>query len=1210
VEFQILGPLRVVDDGRDLTPARLKQRALLALLLVRREEVVPGSVLIEALWGEEPPGTAQTALYGHVSVLRKLLGQERIRTRPPGYLLRAAAGEIDLTRFESLLAAARQGADPAERSARLAEALALWRGEPLADLRYESFAQPEIVRLQELRLGALEDRIDADLALGRHAELVAELEPLVAEHGARERLRGQLMLALYRCGRQADALHAFQRGRHALVEELGIEPGPALQQLERKILNQDPALELEAPAAPAPPAVGAALPEVRRVATTSAALIGRERERGVLDDRLDRAAAGEGGVFLLAGEAGVGKTSLAQAALGECALLVLRCACSEQGRAPYAPLIAALRAYDRIASGALAESGRLTSHLAVLLPELGPAPAVVDHLSLAQALRDAFAGIARHQPAVVFLDDLQWGDEATLELLPSLASSVAGPLLFLAVYRSDEIPRAHPLRRTRAELRRGARLDELMLEPLDQGHAAKLASRILGRSPGPRLAQRIFERTEGVPLFVEELAAALSAGRRLEEQGDALELPAGHEVPLPDTVRETVLLRTDRLTQAGRHALEVAAVAGARVDLGLVADLAGVPGLEEAIEQGFLVEVEEGRAAFRHALVREAVYAEIPWTRRRVQHRRLAEILERAGAQPQLLAEHWLAASEPERARPKLLAAAEAFCAVHAYRDASRLGRRALELWPEGEDEAGRLVALERLGLCAKLSGELAEAARVWEEVVDTRRAGGDSEALGEAERRLAAVYELAGAWERAGAARTRSAEAFAACGLPAEAATERLTAAAHLQAAGWLSAALELVTRSSKDVELAARGELRARALALEGQVRAKLGEGETGVALVRSALALALAENAAPAVADAYFRLGSALEHAAAYPAAIDAYATAYDYCQREGVEGPGDVCFACLTPIMVHTGEWQRATEVCREVLEGETAPPLARMVASGELGHVYALRGEPGRARRLLAEALAFARQNAIFGLEIEATHALARVDGLVAKDDEAAERMRELIARWQTREERHYSVAALRWATTLFARRGDVPGAGSCADALARIAAATGDTEAVAALAHALGELALLNGDADGAARQFTRALELLIDASAPYERAETQVRAAVALAAAGERQTAVDRLTDAYRTARKLGARPLASSAAEELQALGEPVEGRSAGLSRREVEVLRFAAEGLTNREIAARLFLSKRTVDMHVRNLLAKLGCRSRVEAAQRARSLELIE
>jgi DNA-binding SARP family transcriptional activator/pimeloyl-ACP methyl ester carboxylesterase len=259
LEYELLGPLRVVEGGRDVTPPRPKQRALLAMLLLHREEVVPGAQLIEALWGEEPPGTAQTALYGHVSALRKLIGADRIRTRPPGYLLRVSAGEVDVARFESLVAQARERDDPDERSACLREALALWRGEPLAELRYEAFAEREIARLEELRLAAVEDLVDAELALGRHHELVAELEPLVAEHPFRERLRGQLMLALYRCGRQADALHGFQSGRRALVEQLGIDPGPALRQLELRILRQDPGLDLPAagarPSARSEPAV-------------------------------------------------------------------------------------------------------------------------------------------------------------------------------------------------------------------------------------------------------------------------------------------------------------------------------------------------------------------------------------------------------------------------------------------------------------------------------------------------------------------------------------------------------------------------------------------------------------------------------------------------------------------------------------------------------------------------------------------------------------------------------------------------------------------------------------------------------------------------------------------------------------------------------------------------------------------------------------------
>ena len=245
MQFQLLGPLRVVEGDRDLTPPRPKQRVLLAMLLLHREQVVAGPQLIEALWGEEPPESAQTALHGHISALRKLIGADRIRTRPPGYMLQVSADEVDLAQFESLVAQARERDDPAQRSSRLLEALELWSGEPLADLRYEPVAQREVARLEELRLGALEERIDCDLALGRHHELVSELEPLVAAHPFRERLCGQLMLALYRCGRQADALHVLQSERQKLAEELGLAPGPALQELERRILNQDPSLDHE-----------------------------------------------------------------------------------------------------------------------------------------------------------------------------------------------------------------------------------------------------------------------------------------------------------------------------------------------------------------------------------------------------------------------------------------------------------------------------------------------------------------------------------------------------------------------------------------------------------------------------------------------------------------------------------------------------------------------------------------------------------------------------------------------------------------------------------------------------------------------------------------------------------------------------------------------------------------------------------------------------
>src|SRR5215207_8381816 len=245
LDFRILGALEVVEDGRSLRLGGAKQRSVLAVLLIHRREVVSADRLIDALWGERPPATAAKAIQVHVSHLRKALGAERLVTGGGGYMLDVEPGQVDVDRFERLAKEDREAldrGDPGAAAERLREALGLWRGPPLADLAYESFAQNEIGRLEEARLAALEDRIDAELALGRHAALVAELEALVAEHPTRERLRGQLMLALYRSGRQGDALESYRDAQRTLDRELGLEPGPELQRLERAILDQDAAI--------------------------------------------------------------------------------------------------------------------------------------------------------------------------------------------------------------------------------------------------------------------------------------------------------------------------------------------------------------------------------------------------------------------------------------------------------------------------------------------------------------------------------------------------------------------------------------------------------------------------------------------------------------------------------------------------------------------------------------------------------------------------------------------------------------------------------------------------------------------------------------------------------------------------------------------------------------------------------------------------------
>jgi len=242
LEFRILGPFEAARSGRVLEIPAGKPRALLALLLLRRGEVVSVDTLVDELWGETPPQTAAKNVQGYVARLRRALGDGMLATRSPGYALRLDDGALDSARFEALVEQARHD-EPATASDHLREALALWRGPPLADFAYESFAQDEIRRLEHLRLGAVEDRIEADLALGRHEQVMPELESLVAAHPLRERLQGQLLVALYRSGRQAEALEAYRAARRRFVDELGVEPGPELQVLERKILQHDPGLQ-------------------------------------------------------------------------------------------------------------------------------------------------------------------------------------------------------------------------------------------------------------------------------------------------------------------------------------------------------------------------------------------------------------------------------------------------------------------------------------------------------------------------------------------------------------------------------------------------------------------------------------------------------------------------------------------------------------------------------------------------------------------------------------------------------------------------------------------------------------------------------------------------------------------------------------------------------------------------------------------------------
>jgi DNA-binding SARP family transcriptional activator len=423
MDYRILGPLEALDGERQLPLGGAKQRAVLCLLLLHGNETLTRDVIVDALWGEDAPPTAVKVLQNCVSALRKELPPDTIRTIAGAYGLRLELDELDRDRFERLLAEARatlEAGDHADASEQLRRALGLWRGAPLSDFSYEGFAQDEIKRLEELHVAALEDRIEAELALGRHDQLVPELEGLATRHPLRERLRGQLMLALYRAGRQAEALEAYRAARRALLAELGIEPGRALRDLEQGILAQDPALDV---------APRQSQPVSRPGRAAASPLEGRVDELAQLEAGLDDALAGRGRLFVVVGDAGTGKTRLADELASNAKRRGTRILWGRGwdggGAPPYWPWTQALREALPAASSDEPEA-QFRFFAAVT-----------------QVLRDQAAA----QPLLLVLDDLQAADEASILLLEFVATELPEmPALVVALGR-PEIARLEELER-------------------------------------------------------------------------------------------------------------------------------------------------------------------------------------------------------------------------------------------------------------------------------------------------------------------------------------------------------------------------------------------------------------------------------------------------------------------------------------------------------------------------------------------------------------------------------------------------------------------------------------------------------------------------------------------------------------------------------------------------------------------------------------------
>jgi DNA-binding CsgD family transcriptional regulator/tetratricopeptide (TPR) repeat protein len=971
---------------------------------------------------------------------------------------------------------------------------------------------------------------------------------------------------------------------------------------------------------------------------TSPVLVGRRDELGVLGGVLDRAAAGEFAVATIGGEAGIGKTRLSMQA-GEWArrqgftVLVGGCLDIGESTVPYAPLLEALRQlWAEFDSDALTEVlGPAGAELGSLVPELGP-PMAADAAPGAgrvfELLRGVLQRLAQRQPVLVIIEDLHWADHGTRDLLRYLSRNLHAPAALITTYRSEELPQRYPARKLVADLHRHPGCQHLQLPPLTGAELRELAGAILGHPAAPDVVRELAARAQGNPFYAEELLAARDQGMRV-----------------PEVLRNLLLLRVAELGPDERRVLRIAAVGGTRVPHELLAAVAGEPDtaltglLRTAVEHHILtVAPATGGYLFRHALLREVLYEDLLPGERRVLHTAFATALagrsggsspaERAGELGQL-AYHWDAGGHPAEALLASVQAGLAAEAASAPGDAERHYDRALQLWDQAPQAAARSpldrhALLWRAAQTAHVAGDYPRAiALIGEALAATDP---DREPL-----QASALLTFLG-YSHHAAGDINSAEAAynaaLAAASPGPASPERARA---LESKGHVLMlrdrnhdAIDAARQALADAEQAGARPTQARALNVLGKSLCNLGQFTDGLACLDRAQQIA-AEAGDQATllwtrgnaADALFDAGRASE-------SVRVAAETLPMARAMGAATNYGVYFAARgAEALAWLGQWQAAQQLLGELLALDP-PPGSRCRPLLTSGLLRFWQGDFDAARAELTLALdghktvatpatcAYARQALAAAAEHRFDAARAAVQaglGWCAGTDGPADITRMCLA--------GITVEAERAARS---RIGDAAAAGGTAATLIHRArgAATSGTAAhmpivQAELATAEAEWSRLHDRHGGSPDRWHEAVTHWEKLSFPHPAAYARRRLAEALLHSAEGASAAAReLAAACDTATMLGAGPLLRS----IQALAERARiplpgpapavqaGPAGNLTKRERQVLTLLADGLSNRRIAQDLFISEKTVSVHISHILAKLGVTNRTEAAATAR------
>ncbi len=1127
MEIWVLGTLEVSHDGRPVDVRGPLPRRLLALLALAPGREVSGARIIEVLWGDNAPAAASSTLQSHVARLRRDLAvPAALRTGRHGYVLDVGDDDVDAIRFERDVA--RGGAALAagrleEASSVLTGALALWRGTPYAEFSGCTPLEVEADRLATLRLDALEQRISADLGRPGVAPPTAELEALVRWHPLRESFWALLMAAQYRAGRQAEALASYQRARTVLGDELGVDPGPALQELERLVLAQDPSLETAG--------MSTFLPARRQGEPYSqdVALLERDQLLATLRGLLEDAGSGSGRLALVHGEAGAGKSALVHAFAREAAgaSRVLHGACDPlSSPRPLGPLVDLAPHLDP-AVGALLRSGERDGLFELTLTALDT-----------------------ERPSVVVIEDLQWADMSTLDLVRFLARRIGGTrVLVVATYRDDDLPPAHPLRVLLGDLASHPVVRRLPVPPLSRDAVLELVGET-GLD-----VDAVMHETGGNAFFVSEVIA--SGG-----------------VELPPTVQDAVLARAQRLSPQARLALESAAVIGSRIEPSLIHGMPDVSpdAVDECVTSGML-RFEAPTYSFRHELVRQSILSGIAPGRLGALHWQALDRLRSIPMSPKpfaRLAEHAAMAGDPPAILEYAVAAGDSAASLGSHREAAFQYGRAM---PHADllDVDARIALLGRRALECQVSDEHEHAIEAWNLQVDLLLTAG---------RRLEAVDALLGLDESfytIGDNSHGTELVDAAFSLLDEDSPSPQLAAAlarrgvHLSRASQEEAAIPWLERGLAMALAVDDRYTIARTGANLGVAHYVLGETSRGIAEVDEGLRTAIA-NDEEEMAGRIHQTAAALTwmefdllEALARMQEAERYAAEHDL--------NGHLMCVLATEITwkVELGRWDEAVAEAHDLLYVRNTGRASRVEPLTALGLIGARRGDRHDVWTYLDEARDHIAKSQIVGYQGPLAAARGEVLILEGRTEEVA-------------------AEVLPWY---------------------RDALRLDDLEVLADLALVVWRAGLVD-EPPAQLREPERwsmtghhreAHDFWARVGVPY-------KAAWALLDSDEELD----IREARALFDHLGAAVLVARCDEKLRSIGAKVprgarastRANVGGLTDRETEVLALLDQGLRNADIAARLHLSEKTVGHHVSAILAKLGASSRTEAVRRARDL----